>query len=762
MLPARLRRSLRTLEEGVLLRLLGWATTRAVADRQSTEIQRVDPWHVPDPAIKGVVTPQGSSQAPYRWDYPFTYAMQYNPKRRPGSPVTLDTLRTVAGSCDIVRMCINQLKREVWTTPIAFAPRDPDMPAARAKDAMRAAEAFFAECGGLGGRGRRRTHFEGEMIEDLCVVGATAVYCEYSRGGRLLTAECIDAATIRPVVDAFGWAAEQPYEQWIMGTKVTGFDERELIYDGIWSASYNPYFSSPLEWLLSAVTSMLKADEWNREYLISGNTPADLISLPESWGTEQVKSFAAWWDLLLSGNTPERVKTKFVPSGSTRLGNRMTTDRQFAAFELWLLRRICGIYGVQPASIGFVGEQYKVSQDGSMDATSRFGAGTVVEFRKTVYDRILDKIDLGELETVVRPEEPNEEPGEKSKRVLAMTGKPIYTVNEGRAEFGLEPVPDGDELIAPEPVCDPNSDGAPKKGGVKPDDDTERVERAGIVIDWKPTAERRKKAEAAFQKAIDIFNSKAERIVQALATDYFLDGDAALDAFTKDYTDAVLRAHAQAAKAGGMLTKLSRSAAVDIGKEEGADQVSFIDKLLGKIRAMLPEQDILDVTSRIIDVNVPLYAHALTATANRASMAAVPLETSIKWRLEPKAEHCDDCPALEAMGPYTAETLPCLPADGFTQCGPNCRCGLQLEDGTYVSIHDWTEFDPTGDLGDQERAEALRKWERKCMNRLKEGKPAACDFQSEAIDSETLMRVARLVQLIRTPEDVRRTFQGLE
>lgn len=56
---------------------------------------------------------------------------------------------------------------------------------------------------------------------------------------------------------------------------------------------------------------------------------------------------------------------------------------------------------------------------------------------------------------------------------------------------------------------------------------------------------------------------------------------------------------------------------------------------------------------------------------------AAPPDTQWVWVLDPEADHCDDCRANAAGGPYSRDALPGYPADGSTPCLGHCRCHLE-------------------------------------------------------------------------------------
>ena len=441
----------------------------------------------PQPTIPGPNT--GQSPYPlYAFDNPIWYSTPVPPQRRPGSIVTVQTLRQLADNYDVLRSCIQHLKREVAAVPIQIVAKNEKDNGRKIKRAIADAEAFFGQDGGLGGVGKRRAHFEGEIIEDISVVGAMAVFYQNARGGQLLEAVAIDAATIRPCVDAFGWPGPggAVYEQWIWGVLTARFTREQLAYDGIASRSYTPFFASPVEWLINAVNSALRADDWNRRWLTDGNTPSEKLALPEAWTPDMVMQFAAYWDAKLAGDNAERQKTKFVPGGTAKVGSDSRKDQDFQEFELWLLRRTCAMMGVQPASLGFAGEQYKVSQNDSMESTSQFGAGVLLEFRKATYDDMLRRMGYGamlECQNVTAREEKALERADRNQKLI---GAPQKTINEGRKEEGLDPIDGGDIVLVPNTLIplsialqapvpaatptDPNSDTSHSSDPNAPDD----------------------------------------------------------------------------------------------------------------------------------------------------------------------------------------------------------------------------------------------------------------------------------------------------
>lgn len=394
-------------------------------------------------------TLQGPPPHPaYALDHPFWYVTPQAPQSRRGTLLNTDTLRRLADTYDVLRSCIDHLKREVAAVPLQIVAKDDSDKSEWTKKRVAEASAFFEMEGGLGDPGEWRETFEARAIEDIQVIGAVAVFLESTLGGQVRSAVLLDAATIRPRVDAYGWppAHEAAYEQWVEGLVVASFRREELLYQGLRPVTHNPYFRSPVEYLVLVIESALRADDWNRAWLTDGTTVDDLIALPENWSPTQISQWAEYWDALLAGDTKQRRKTKFIPAGSQKVSSHSRHEQDFQEFELWLLRRTCAMMGVQPASIGFAGEQYKVSQEASIETTSAFGAGPLLRWRKALYDYLLRRNGFDDLEArnVVSGEDRALERAQRNQ-ILVTSG--IKTINEARAEEGLDPLPDADVLL---------------------------------------------------------------------------------------------------------------------------------------------------------------------------------------------------------------------------------------------------------------------------------------------------------------------------
>jgi len=78
-----------------------------------------------------------------------------------------------------------------------------------------------------------------------------------------------------------------------------------------------------------------------------------------------------------------------------------------------------------------------------------------------------------------------------------------------------------------------------------------------------------------------------------------------------------------------------------------------------------------------------MYQGKQRATSSIAWTEAGPPEAEYHWILVAE-DHCDDCPRIEKLSPFTLETLFTHPGDGDTTCRNNCACFLKRGDGVEM------------------------------------------------------------------------------
>jgi len=439
---------------------------------------------------------------------PQRYSQFQNISFKPGTFANPQTLRTIADTYDPARSCISHLKREAAAVAWKIVPIEEDDASAPTQRAIKEAEKFFSLDGGFGGPLLAPRHVFDQMIEDVLATGAYSMFCEF-RGGYLSRVMSIDSLTIKPRIDAHGWPDEQePYEQWIHGAKVRGFSKAELLYDGLDPCSWHPYFRSPIEYLMAVILTAMAADSWNRDWLTDGTTPGELLTMPQDWTPDQIRDFFNWFTAIAQGSKARR-QLRMAPSGS-KVAEFSRRDQEFGQMEEQLIRRTCSVFGVSPASISYEGSTYKVSQDSAKSQTSEIGVRRILDIRKDMIDQLLVRLGFPFLHCS-NISEREEAAKDKTERIVKATGSPYMTVNEGRKEAGLDPVPGGDTIKTQ--AASPS----PPSGDQEPVEEEVRAELGRWLSKSLKSLKRGLGASVSFDSAI-IDSALRARVNSALMT----------------------------------------------------------------------------------------------------------------------------------------------------------------------------------------------------------------------------------------------------
>jgi hypothetical protein len=402
-----------------------------------------------------------AGRQPARYDRPPWAATIGSADYRDGSAVTFSVLRRLSEWHEPSRACIWKRIRQVQAVEWEIVARPAVAKATAGRQeagtttaAVERARAFFSTRGGLGGPGMRFRHFIAQVIEDLLVLDAVALYRRPGADG-LPSVEVVDAATIRPLLDERGYRPRPPapaFEQWVQGRRTGEWTADELRYEMMNPRSCSPYGLSPLECLIATVEGSLRAQSWNLSWFSDSNLPPGMLECPADWTPRQIKEFSEYWDALLSGDPGGGHRLRRTPAGVKFTPFAQRNEMQFERFQQWLLRITCALFDLNPAVLGFAGETYKVAQEGQIEAAKLWGLQPLLGFLKEVFDDILAE-DLGAPGLEFRwasLEQPDEL---RAAQVEETYGTTYFTINEVRRKRGAAPIEGGlgDALFAVTP-----------------------------------------------------------------------------------------------------------------------------------------------------------------------------------------------------------------------------------------------------------------------------------------------------------------------
>lgn len=197
------------------------------------------------------------------------------------------------------------------------------------------------------------------VIEDMLVLDQGVIEVVPTKGGRI-------GASARPIASLHnknaanivfdsswdGSDLSQPryYEMADDGREVARYLNDELIVMIANPVTYTPLGLSPLEVLADTIESDLAAAAYNSKAVMAA-APPGVLHLGEGVRADQVDAFRAYWDAEIAGRSQIAITgggkgIQWMPLASS---NR---DMQFMEWQVYLARKICAVFGVQPQDIG--------------------------------------------------------------------------------------------------------------------------------------------------------------------------------------------------------------------------------------------------------------------------------------------------------------------------------------------------------------------------------------------------------------------------
>lgn len=383
-----------------------------------------------------------------QWDFPVGYNINYIPRGYQTGLTPFAELRNLARNCEILRLgietCIDQISTYEWQ----FAPKeDSDIDP---KDARIAELTSFFKCpDGV----HTFAQWLGAIIEELLVTDAVSIYRPKLRGGKPAAFELMDGVTIFPLLDNGGRRPTEPdpaYQQIIKGTPKTDYDTTELLYMPKKVRVYTPYGFPAVEQIIMTARKAINRDVYQLLYFTAGSVPDAYAEMPEGMTPDDIKSFEERFNNMLTGNAAQRKQVPFLPAGAkiNQLKEPILTD----AFDEWMARLVMFALGLPPNA--FVKQQNRATAGSEKDRAQQEGQAPRIQFIKGLLDSLI--ADFGPeysnfIEAVPR-DNATQDPTVIATNIKTLVGTGIKTINEGRADLGLDPMQGGDELMALTPT----------------------------------------------------------------------------------------------------------------------------------------------------------------------------------------------------------------------------------------------------------------------------------------------------------------------
>ena len=401
--------------------------------------------------------PQAQEQAKGR-AFDFDVGFNVRTKPRGEENVSFSDLRALSEGLDILRLVIETRKDQMSRLKFKVSYADPDIePDGRCK----AIEQML--------RFPDQEHTWGEwlrmVLEELLVLDAPTIYPRPTLGGQLYALEVIDGATIKRVIDITGRTPQAPdvaYQQVIKGLPAVDYSRDELIYKPRNLRVHKVYGFSPVEQIINTINVAIRRALYQLQYFTEGSVPDLLMQVPPEWNPDQIKQFDLYWQARLAGNTAERAKTMFVPTGVTPVDTKEKALHDM--FDEWIARVVCYAFGISHQA--FVKENNKATAGTAKDTAVEEGLEPIMQWVCDLMDYILARYFNAPDLAFGWADEKDHDPVQQAAVNKIYLDAKVITPDEVRADLGRDPLtPEQKDELAPPPVLAlPGAPSAPGTG----------------------------------------------------------------------------------------------------------------------------------------------------------------------------------------------------------------------------------------------------------------------------------------------------------
>ncbi len=339
---------------------------------------------------------------------------------KPGQ-VSYDTLRRIGMSVYVARICINSLKAKVTKTKWVIQPIDQmkRKKAAKTDKRIKELEEFFKHPNMS--QDTFRTLLD-KMCEDLLVLDAVSLEKTRYPDGTLAEIHFVDSATIRPVFDEHGnqdvvvplmtESGEEPlpvsYLQVLNNSQYGGPESGDIV--AAWPKKDFIYFHmnpqggmenfgyglSPLEGVLSVVSNLLNADNYNSTYFEEGAFPPVLLNIVGKINQRDIEAFKQYFYQELNGNfhRPALLASE-NKSEVINLKEFTNRDMQFMEYTVFLAKMLCAAYGMSPEDIGITDTTGSKSvSEVQKDLSTQKGYSSILDLFKKIFNQEIIQNDI--------------------------------------------------------------------------------------------------------------------------------------------------------------------------------------------------------------------------------------------------------------------------------------------------------------------------------------------------------------------------------
>jgi hypothetical protein len=451
--------------EGPTLRI-NRATPRGATPRADLSpmlaLQQINPNLWPfDPGIP--LQPITEGGGGIRWAPQAGYNVTYSPDKKIG--IANSKLRRFADSCAGIRVVIEQLKREFIGLEKDILPRDAKGEAAEtSKDREKLRE--FLACPDPD-QDLDLQQWEMQVLEDLLVIGAPAIWRMHNYGGEFAGLRPIDAALVAPYVTSRGTQPKPParaYSFSAYSLPYVAYTTDELIYKPMEARTWTPYGFGPVESTIAYVLVQIYRSLYYVNTYDKSDLPPGWITMPKDWTPKNILDFADEMAARFEGEQAERYHVRYMPGESKYQQAKQMPDWDYT-FDEYIMRVFAWRVGVSAGPI-IKQESIGKGSEGLMKEALAAGIRPISKYMKRLFDKTIWDEETGI--TVDGEEFPRgfglkeyeygftEEREENKQLKLTenndLQANAVRTVNDVRKEYGQEMLDPKEFPAADEPM----------------------------------------------------------------------------------------------------------------------------------------------------------------------------------------------------------------------------------------------------------------------------------------------------------------------
>ena len=366
--------------------------------------------------------------------------------------INLVELRQYAKSA-WVQMVVNAICKQIMTTEWDLVPRDEEDDIDKFRTQIDLATTFLEQ------PNRNGDSFWDVWIpflRDVLEIDAGVMYKGRNVNGKLVEIFPYDGGRFlinlneHGIIGETSQGEEMPaYYQYSFRQPMSApvpFKKDELIYRKMNVNTENfPYGFSPLQGVQQEVELMIQSTRFNKERFSNSAVPDGIVSVPMD--REQMIAFKGAWENEIKGKPHKLLfhnsEASFTPLAMTN------KDMEWLEGQKWYFHLVFAAYGLSPQEVGF----YENSNKSTGESQERITVKNAIKPYLTLIENAINREILPEIlgsDDIVFKWFTKDDASEKIEhdQKMAKLNSNVITINEMRAEEGLDPVEWGDQPMS--------------------------------------------------------------------------------------------------------------------------------------------------------------------------------------------------------------------------------------------------------------------------------------------------------------------------